>query len=113
MISDIKDVIDGLKEILKYNYSKIVIVTLFLSLLFMSWMYIDKSKEVHRVEYLMKAKCDSLISIQQKAALDIEIKYHESLHKLRDDNKKEIIEYYKNVMLTFNNLSKKQKKILE
>jgi hypothetical protein len=113
MISDLKDVVEGFKEILQYNYSKIVIVALFFSLLFMSWKYVDKSKEIHKVEYEMKVKCDSLIAIQQKAALDIEIKYHESLHKLRDDNKREIIEYYKNVMLTFNNLSKKQKQILE
>lgn len=113
MISDIKGIIEDFKEILKYNYSKIAIVTLFMSLIFMSWKYIDKSREVAEVEYEMKIKCDSLISIQQQAALDVELKYHESLHKLREDNKKEIIEYYKSVMLTFSNLSKKQRQILE
>jgi hypothetical protein len=48
MISDLKDVVEGFKEILQYNYSKIVIVALFFSLF---WVIMESVFEIIFYKY--------------------------------------------------------------
>ena len=111
MISDIKDIISDIKEILKHNLKNVVIVLLVLSLLFLSWQYLNTSKTFHYKEMRYKAMCDSLLLIEEKLRFETELAYNKSLADIRDKNKEEIISYYRDIMSNFKVLSNAQKRL--
>lgn len=111
MISDIKEIISDVKEILKHNLKNVVILLLVLSLLFLSWEYLNAAKIFNTKETQYKAMCDSLLLEKDKLRFETELAYNKSLADIRDKNKEEIITYYRDIISNFRTLSNAQKSL--
>ena len=111
MISDIKEIVSDTKEILKHNIKNVVILLLVISLLFLSWEYLNAAKTFNAKEAQYKAICDSLLLEKDKLRFETELAYNKSLADLRDKNKQEIITYYRDIINNFRILSNRQKEL--
>ena len=111
MISDIKEIISDIKEILKHNLKNVVILLLVLSILFLGWEYLSAEKAFNAKEAQYKAMCDSLLLEKDKLRFETELAYNKSLADIRDKNKEEIITYYRDIISNFRTLSNAQKSL--
>lgn len=112
MISDIRDIISDLKEILLHDKKVVSIVTLLCIVVFLSFTVFTQHKQCVDEKFKMDAKCDSLIALQDKFLHQIEADYNKKLLELHENNKSQIVSYYQTVIQTFTMISDKQKKIL-